>query len=95
MSCGSGGGAHLGRYGGHVVAEEGREPPRDRNVSVEAMTLVLRENDDLQKARIGEVREYEIDQSVDTPERHGRFGPVFGERHEALALAPGENDDEN
>ena len=87
--------SHLGRDRRHVVVEKGREPPRLGDVTVEAVALVLREHDDLQVAGVGEVRQREVDQTVRTPERHGRLGAVVREREQPLAFPTGEDDDEN
>ena len=64
-------------------------------LAVEAVALVLREHDDLQVASVGEVRQREVDQTVRTAERHRRLGAVVREREQSLALATGEDDDEN
>src|SRR5690606_5645294 len=87
--------ALLRGHGRHVVAQERRHAPRLRDVPVEAVRLVLREHDDVQVVRVHEVGQREVHQSVDAPERHRGLGSRGGERHEALALAPGEDDGED
>ncbi len=87
--------AHLGRHGRDVVAEQRREPPCLADVAVEAVALVLREHDDLQEPRVGEVRQHEIDDSIAAPERHRRLGPVGRQRVESLAFPTRQHDHEN
>jgi hypothetical protein len=87
--------ALLGGHRGHVVAEHRGHPPGPGDVPVEAVILVLGQHDDLEIAAVDEVREDEVDEAVDPPERDGRLRPVPGERHQPLALAAGENDREN
>ena len=84
--------ALLGRHRGDVVAEEGRHPPRRRDVPVERVRLVLREHDDPQVAAVDDVGEREVDQPVDPCERHRRLRPVCGQRHQPLALATRQDD---
>ena len=47
-----------------------------------------------QVAAVDEVRQHEVDQPVGAAERHGRLGPVRGQRQQPLALAAGEHDRE-
>ena len=82
-------------HGGDVGVEQPRQPPGLRDVAVEAVRLVLRQHDDLAQPRVDEVREREVDQAVAAAERHGGLGTVCRERHEALALATGEDDSED
>ena len=86
---------HLRRHRGDVAAEQRGEPPRLADVTVEAVALVLREHHDLQVPGVGEVREGEVDDAVRAAERHRRLGPIGRERQHALALATGEDDDED
>ena len=86
--------AHLRGHRRDVVAEQVRHAPRQGDVPVERVTLVLREHDDAQVAGVDEVREREVDQPVAATERDGRLRPVGGQRHQALALAAGEHDRE-
>ena len=76
----------------HVVAEQIAHPPGGGDVPVEAVALVLGEHADAQAAGVDQVREGEVDQPVQAAERHGRLGPVRGERCEPLALPAGEHD---
>jgi hypothetical protein len=55
-------------------------------VTVEAVTLVLRQNDDLQVAGVCEVGQHEVDDSIAATERHGWLGPVGCQRRETPAL---------
>ena len=83
--------AHLRRHRRDVVAEERRELPGRRDVAVEAVALVLRQDGDPQEAAVDEVREREVDQPVVAAERNGRLGAVGRERPEPLALAARQN----
>jgi hypothetical protein len=82
----------LGRDRGDVVAQHRGQPPRGRDVPVETVALVLRQHDDLAIAGVDQVGQHEVDQSVDAAERDGRLRAVRRERHQALALATGEDD---
>jgi len=86
---------HLRRDGGHVVVEQRREAPRLADVAVQAVALVLREDDDLQVAGVGEVGQRKVDQAVAATERHRRLGPVVRQRQQPLALPAGEHDHED
>ncbi len=77
---------HLRRHRDDVVAEELRELPGRRDVTVEAVALVLGQDGDPEDAAVDEVREREVDQPVVAPERHRRLGAIGSERPEALAL---------
>src|SRR5665647_3190899 len=77
--------ALLGRHRCHVVAEHRRHAPGLADVTVEAVRLVLGENDDLEIPRVHDVAECEVDQPVDTTERHRRLGTVRGQGQEPLA----------
>ena len=85
---------HLRGDGRDVVPEERRELPGLRDVPVEAVALVLRQDGDAQEAAVDEVREREVDQPVVAAERNRRLGAVGRERPEALALAARQNDRE-
>jgi hypothetical protein len=86
---------HLRRHRRDVVAEQRRQPPRDRDVPVERVALVLREHDDAPEAGVDEVGEGEVDQPVVAAERYGRLGAISGQRGEPLALAARQHDPEN
>ena len=77
---------HLGRHRRDVVVQEARQPPRQGDVKVEAVALVLGQHDDFEQAAIGQVGQGEVDEPVVPGERHGRLGPVQGQRHEPFAL---------
>jgi hypothetical protein len=64
-------------------------------VPVEAVALVLRQDNDAEVAGVDEVREREVDEPVVAGEWDGRLRPVGGERHESLALASGEDETEH
>ena len=87
--------ALLGRHGGDVVAEQRRHPPGGRDVTVEGVGLVLRQHADAQVAGVDEVGQHEVDEPVGPAEGDRGFRAVRGERHEALALAAGEDDPEH
>ena len=79
--------AHLGRDRRHVVAQQRRHPPGPGDVQVEAVALVLGQHDDAHEAGVGQVGQHEVDEAVVAAERHGRLGPVDGQRHQPLAFA--------
>jgi hypothetical protein len=83
--------AHLRGNRRDVVVQQRREPPRPRDVQVEAVALVLRQDDDLEEAAVRQVRQDEVDEPVMASEWHGRLGPVGGQGGEALALAAGQH----
>jgi len=60
-------------------------------VHIQAVRLVLRENDDLAIPRVDEVGESEIDESIPAAEGDGGFGSLRGERQQSLALPTREN----
>ena len=72
--------ALLGRHRGHVVAEQVAHPPGSGDVAVQAVALVLGEDRDPQHPSVDEVRQREVDHSIQPAERDGRFGPVEGQR---------------
>src|SRR5262249_31923678 len=78
---------HLGRHGGHVVAEHRVQPPRLCDVAVQAMALVLGQDDDLEVAAVDQVGQGEVDETVRAAEGHGRLGAVGGEWVQTFALA--------
>src|ERR1019366_1150778 len=64
--------------------------PAAAYVTVEAQRLVLREDEDAAEVAVQTVRKGEVDDPVDTAERHCGFGAVARERPKPLALATGE-----
>jgi len=78
-----------------VGVQQRRHPPRLRDVTVEAVGLVLGQHDELAQARVDEVRDGEVDQAVLSAERDGRLRSVDRERHEPLALPAREDDAED
>ena len=85
----------LRRHRGDVVAEQLRHPPGLRDVPVEAVALVLRQDGDLPDLGVDEVGEHEVDQPVVAAERHRRLGPVVGEGSKPLARTARQDDAEN
>ncbi len=85
----------LRRYRCDVVVEQIAHAPGRGDVAVQAVALVLRENTDPQVTCVGQVRQDEIDQSVEAAERDGRLGAVGGERREPLARTTGQHDAEH
>jgi hypothetical protein len=57
--------------------------------------LVLGQHNDLTQRRVHQIRYSEVDKAVLAAKGNGRLGTVFGQGHEALALAAGENNSEN
>jgi hypothetical protein len=86
---------HLRRHGHHVVVEEVRHAPGLRDVTVEAVTLVLGQHGDAQEAAVDQIGECEIDDSVVGTEGHGGLAAVAGERVEPLTFAASEHHAEN
>ena len=88
----AGSAAHLGRDRRHIVAEQGRHRPGPADVKIQAVALVLGEDDDAQESGVGEVREDEVDQPVLAAKRHGGLGSIEGQRQQPLAFAACEDD---
>src|SRR5206468_13053836 len=65
--------------------------PAAGEVLHERAGLVLGEDAQLEDARVDEVREHEVDDTVAAAVRDRRLGAVAGERVEAAPLAPGED----
>ena len=82
----------LGGDGGDVVVEHVGHPPRHGHVTVEAVTLVLGEDDDAPETAVDQVGQDEVDDPVAAAERHGRLGPVIGQGGEPGALAARQDD---
>ena len=86
---------HLGGNGRDVVAEHLAHRPSEGKVPVEAVTLVLGKDRDPPVPAVDEVRENEVDESVDAAERNGGFRAVAGERVEPLPFPSGENESDD
>ena len=78
-----------------VVPEQRRQSPDARDVPVEAVALVLREDDDAEIPGVDEIREREVDQPVVPAERNRGLRAVGRERQQALALAACEHKTEH
>ena len=87
--------ALLGGNGGDVVAQHVRHAPRLGYVTVQGVRLVLGQDDDLEEAGVDHVRQGEVDEAINPAEGHGGLGAIDCQRHEAFALAAGEDDCEN
>ena len=61
---------------------------------VQGEALVLGEDVDLPQPAVDAVGEGEVDDAVGAAEGHRGLGPVAGERIQALALPPGQNERE-
>src|SRR5207247_3563458 len=66
--------------------------PGHVDVPVEAHRLVLREQQHLAEVAVDAVGECEVDDPVAAAERHGRLGPVAGQRLRTRPLAAGQDD---
>ena len=53
------------------------------------------QHDDLEVARVHDVRQCEVDQPVDPRERDRGLGPIGRERHQPLPLTAGQDDREH
>ena len=78
-----------------VVAQQRGHPPRQGDVLVERVRLVLGQHRDLPHTGVREVRQDEVDQPVGPAERDRGFRPVHRERHQPLSFTAGEDDGEN
>ena len=67
---------HLRRDRRDVVPEHLAHRPAESKVAVEAVTLVLGEDGDLPIAGVDEIREDEVDQTIDASERHSGFRSI-------------------
>ena len=76
----------LRRDRGHVVAQQRREAPRQRDMAVQRVRLVLGEHDDLLVPGVDEVAQREVDQTEYATERHRRLGAIPGQRHQSGAF---------
>ena len=85
----------LCRHRGDIVAEQRRETPHLRDVTVKGMRLVLGQHNDMAVIRIHQVAQGEVDQSEYAAERYGRLCTVTCQRHEARAFAACQDDGEN
>src|SRR5260221_13990855 len=68
--------------------------PAFADLTIQRESLVLREDIDATQAGVDAVGKRDVDDAVDAAESHCRLGAVAGERIEALACAPGEQDSE-
>ena len=82
----------LGRHRRDVFTGKPRKPPVLRDVAVQRMRLVLRENADPQIARIDQIGQHEVDEPVGAAEGNRRLGPVRRQRIQPLALPAGQDD---
>ena len=87
--------ALLRGHGRDVVAEHRRHPPRQRDVFVERVRLVLRQHRDLPHPRVGQIGEHEVDQAIGAPERDRRFCAIHGQRHQPFSFAASQYDRQN
>jgi hypothetical protein len=74
-----------------VLAGQAGKPPVLRDVPVQRMRLVLRQNADAQEARVDQVGQHEVDQPIATAEGNRRFGPVRCKGIQPLALPAGQD----
>jgi hypothetical protein len=79
----------------HVVAEQGAHPPRGGDVPVQAVALVLGQYAHLPDPAVGQVRQREVDQPVQSAERDRGLGAVGGQRAQAGAGPAGQHDSQN
>ena len=59
-----------------------------RNVAIERQCLVLSQDEDAAQSGINAVAEGNINDAIAAPKRDGWFGPIPGQRVQALAGAP-------
>ncbi len=82
----------LGGNGSHVVAEQVGHLPGLGDVAIKGVRLVLGQHDDLQISGIDDIAQRVIDEAVDATKWNGRLCAIFGERHQPLAFASGQDD---
>ena len=87
--------ALLGRNRGDVVTEQRRHPPGRRHVTVQRMRLVLSQYADSAQARIDQIRQHEVDQSIGAAKGDGRLRAIRGQREQPLACPTGKDDREH
>ena len=73
------------------VERSAEETPAGGDVTVEAVGLVLREDEDTAEAGVDAVGEGEVDDAIEAAEGDGWLGAVASERLQTGALAAGEN----
>ena len=88
-------GSLLSGYGLDVLVEDGRQAPVSRDVLFERSALVLRQDFDLAKTRVYEVRKNDVDDAIAARKRNGGLGPIERERVEALSFAARKHHDED
>ena len=81
----------LGRRNGFNELPElgGKNIPNLADVTVQAQSFVLRQDIDFAESGIQAIGKRQIDQAVDTPERHHRLGLIAGERRQTFARTSG------
>ena len=79
--------AHLRRHDGHEGVERAARPPGSLHVLGQRLRLVLGQHVDRPDARVGQVRQHEVDDPVAAPERNGGFGAIERERKKSRAFA--------
>ena len=85
--------AHLGGdRNDELAGEDLGELPRVSHVLEQGLALELGEDVDRVDPGIDEVAEDEVDDAVLAGERDSGLGPLLGEREEAGALPPGQNE---
>ena len=68
-----------------------QEAPAGADVARQAAGLVLRQHEDAAKIAVDAIGEREIDDAIESAERHGRLGAIAGQGFQPRALAPGQN----
>ena len=79
--------AHLCRHQIHVLVEARVQVPCGGDMLVQRVALELRQDLDLEDARVDEVVQNEIDDAVGSAEMHGRLGAVAGEGLQTASLS--------
>jgi hypothetical protein len=80
--------------GCNVRARDPVESPGLRHMAVEAVGLVLGQDDDLAKAGVDEIAQREINEPVSTTKRNGGLGAIGSERHKPFALSTSKDNTE-
>src|SRR5262249_28052482 len=88
--------AHLSRHRDYeLVFEHAPELPAFAEMLQQRLAAELGQYIDRIDSGVNKVTEDEIDNAILAAERHGRFGPLLGQRKQPGALAPGKHDSQD
>ncbi len=87
--------ALLRGHRGDVLPGKPGQPPVLRDVAIQRMRLVLRQNADPQVSGVDQIRQHEVDEPVGAAEGNRRLGSIGGQRIQTFALTAGQDDAEH